>query len=344
MGINISEITKGREIEMANLNGRTIAIDAYNWAYQFLSIIRDRFTGEPLRDSKGAVTSHLSGLLYRTSRMIEAGIKPVYVWDGKPPEFKKYTIEERMRVRAAAKERWQAALEKGDHKEARTAAQGAIKLTKDMVEESKRLLAYMGVPSVQAPSEGEAQCSFMCKEGQVWAVASQDFDSLAFGSPKLVRNLNVTGKRKMPGKEHYIEVKPVFIELDDVLKELGVTQEQLILIGIMAGGDYAPGGIKGIGPKKALKMVQENPDTDKLLTLIESQWEHLVPVRDILDFTKNPPVEEREIPKEKLNPEKLKELMAEEHDFGAERIDKAIEKLQSFEGSKSQKGLGAFLK
>ena len=344
MGINISEIAPGKEIEMGDLKGKTIAIDAYNWTYQFLSIIRDRMTGEPLRDSKGRVTSHLSGLLYRTARLLEAGINPVYVWDGEPPEFKMLTIEERMKIREAAKERWKEALKKGDHEEVRKAAQAALKLTKDMVEEAKKLLAHMGVASVQAPSEGEAQCAFMCREGQAWAVASQDFDSLAFGSPRLIRNLNITGKRKMPGREQYIEVRPELIERESVLKALGITRDQLIIIGIVSGGDYAPGGIKGVGPKKALKLVKENPQEERLLALIESKWEHPVSFRDILKFCKNPPVEKTGIPPEKLNPEKLKELMVKEHDFGEERIQKVIDKLQGLEGAKSQKGLGAFLK
>lgn len=344
MGINISEIAPGKGIEMADLRGRAIAIDSYNWTYQFLSIIRDRFTGEPLRDSKGNITSHLSGLLYRTVRLLEAGVKPVYVWDGEPPRFKQMTLEERMRIREEAREKWKEALKEGDREKIRKHAQAAVKLTRDMVEEAKKLLAFMGVPSIQAPSEGEAQCAHMCREGQVWAAASQDFDSLAFGSPRLVRNLNITGKRKMPGKEQYVDVRPELIDLEEVLKGLGIKQDHLIIIGIVSGGDYAPGGIKGVGPKKALKMAQENPDPEKLMDLVESQWDHPVSPRDILEFIKKPPVRKVDIPPESLNPEKLKELMVEEHDFSDERMQNVIDKLQGLSGARSQKGLGAFLK
>lgn len=343
MGINISEIAPGKEIEMSYLNGRIIAIDAYNWTYQFLSIIRDRFTGEPLRDSKGRITSHLSGLLYRTAKLLESGIVPVYVWDGEPPHFKEWTVEERAKIREAARKRWKAALERGDREEVRIAAQAALRLTKDMVEESKKLLAFMGVSSVQAPSEGEAQCAFMCKEGQVWTVASQDFDSLAFGSPRLVRNLNITGRRKLPRKEQYIEVKPELIELESVLKVLGINQDQLILIGLLAGTDYCPGGIKGIGPKKALKLVKEHKTLNSLLVAIEPHWEHSIDPREIFSFFKSPPVKKLDIKKENFRPDKLKKLMVDEHDFGEERVQKVIDNLTQKTEEGKQTGLGKFL-
>jgi flap endonuclease-1 len=343
MGINISEIVEPRELEMTALMGRTIAIDAYNWTYQFLSIIRDRFTGEPLRDSKGNITSHLSGLLYRTSKIIEAGITPVYVWDGKPPELKKAEIEKRVAGREAARELWKEAVKKGEVEKIRRYAQQAIKLTKDMVEESKKLLDYMGVACVQAPSEGEAQCTHMCRKGQAYATASQDFDSLAFGSPRLLRNLSITGKRKVPRKEQYIDVKPQMFVLRDVLEALGITQDQLIMVGILIGTDYNPGGIRGLGPKKALSMVKAEKTFEGVMDKVKGKWEHPADPKAIFDFFRTPPVEEAGIVKRKLQPEKLKELMVEGHDFGEERMQKVIDKLTGAEESQKQTGLGKFL-
>ncbi|MEE9406357.1 MAG: flap endonuclease-1 [Candidatus Aenigmarchaeota archaeon] len=343
MGINISEIVKFQELEMTALMGRTIVIDAYNWTYQFLSTIRDRFTGEPLRDSKGNTTSHLSGLFYRTAKILEAGITPVYVWDGKPPDFKLAEIERRQAGRAAAKELWKEAVKKGDVEKIKLYAQQAVRLTKDMVEEAKKLLTYMGISWIQAPSEGEAQCSHMCRKGQAWATASQDFDSLAFGSPRLIRNLSITGKRKLPRKEQYINVKPEMLVLEDALKELGINQDQLILLGILVGTDYNTGGIKGIGPKKALDLVKKEKTFENVMKAVEARWEHESDPMKIFEFFKNPPAEDVEIKKEKLQPDKLIELMVEEHEFGQERMQKVIDRLSGAAESQKQTGLAKFL-
>ncbi|MEM7815770.1 MAG: flap endonuclease-1, partial [Candidatus Aenigmatarchaeota archaeon] len=247
MGVSLSGLVLGKEISIEELRGKRIAIDANNTLYQFLSTIRDRFTGEPLRDSNGEITSHLSGLFYRTAKLVEEGIEPVFVFDGEPPEFKRETIENRVHIREEAKRKWEEALEKGEIEKVKTYAQGAARLTDDMVEESKNLLEYMGVPWVQAPSEGEAEASFLAKKGTVWAAGSQDWDSLLFGAPRLVRNLTISGRRKVARKEKYVVVSPELVELDSVLKSLGITNEQLILIGILVGTDYNMGGVKGFG-------------------------------------------------------------------------------------------------
>ena len=218
MGVQLGDIIPKEEIELHELSGMKIAIDAHNNLYQYLSIIRDKLTGEPLKDSKGRITSHLSGLFYRTANLIEIGIKPCFVFDGEPPEFKKITLEERIEAKEKAREKWEEALEKGE--KAITYAQAAAVLSEEMIEDAKKLLDYMGIPWVQAKSEGEAQCAYMCKKGDVDFSASQDYDSLLFGSPFLIRNISISGKRKLPRKEIYIEIKPEIIELKKVLEEL----------------------------------------------------------------------------------------------------------------------------
>lgn len=340
MGVSLTELVTARQIEIEDLAGKKIAIDAYNWLYQFLSIIRDRFTGECLRDSKGRVTSHLSGLFYRTAKLLENGAEPIFVFDGKPPAFKKITTDARSRVREEARKKWKEAVERKDVEAVRRYSQQTARLTPDMVEESKRLLSFMGVPSVQAPSEAEAQAAFLVRNNQAWSAGSQDWDSLMFGAPRLVRNLTITGRRKVPRKEKYIEVKPELVELGKVLKELGISQDQLIMLGILVGTDYNPGGIKGIGPKTALKLVKENKTPDAVLSRVE--WEAETKPEEILDFFKNPPVEKTEIRQEKFQPEKLKELLCEEHDFLGERISSALEKLEKSGAGKGQARLESF--
>ena len=326
MGVQLGNLIPKKEIELIELSGKKIAIDAYNILFQFLSIIRDRVTGEPLRDSKGRTTSHLSGLLYRTSNLIEAGIKPVFVFDGEPPKFKKKTIEAREELKKEAKKKWENALEKGE--KAITYAQAATQLTDEMVESSKKLLDLMGIPWVQALSEGEMQCAYMCKKGDVFASGSQDFDSLLVGSSRLVRNLSITGKRKLPRKEVYIEVKPEIIELEEVLSSLGIDQKQLILVGILIGTDYNPEGIKGIGPKKALDLVKQHKTLPKILEKIN--WQFETSAEDIYNFFLNPPVTNKyKLEWKDPNQEKLIDFMVGEHDFSRERVEKVIEKLQA---------------
>ncbi|MDI6798428.1 MAG: flap endonuclease-1 [Candidatus Aenigmarchaeota archaeon] len=325
MGVQLAGIIPTKEIELQNLSGKKVGMDALNWSYQFLSIIRDRMTGEPLKDSKGRITSVDSGVFYRTTNLIEAGIKPVYVFDGPEiPEFKKKTIEERKEQREEARKKWEEALKRGE--EAKVYAQAAGQLTDEMIEDVKKLLDYMGVPWVQGKSEGEAQLAAMAIKGDIWCSASQDWDSLLFGSPRLVRNLSITGKRKLPRKEAYIEIKPEIIELDRALSTLGVTQKQLIIIGILVGTDYAP-GVKGVGPKTALKLVKEHKTLERVLENVK--WEADVEAEEIYNFFLKPPVTDKyKIEWKEPNREKLIEFMVEEHDFSRERVEKAIDKLQ----------------
>lgn len=198
MGVNLSGLVEPKTIELSDLRGKTVAIDAYNMIYQFLSIIRQP-DGSPLCDKEGRVTSQLSGILYRTSNLICQGIEPIFVFDGKPNELKKATLDERKERREKATAEWEEAKEAGDMKKAFSKAQQTSRMTPEIRGSSKSLIKALGLPMVEAPSDGEAQAAYMCKKGSVYAAASQDFDSLLFGTPTLVRNMTITGRRKIPG-------------------------------------------------------------------------------------------------------------------------------------------------
>jgi len=323
MGVPIGELLSKKELELENLNGRKVAIDAFNAIYQFLSTIRQR-DGTPLMDSKGRITSHLSGLFYRTINLMEVGIKPAYVFDGKPPEFKKKELEKRAEAREEALEKWEMALARGELEEAKKYAQRASKVNEILIEDAKKLLELMGIPWVQAPSEGEAQAAYMASKGDVWASASQDYDSLLFGTPKLVRNLTITGRRKLPGKDIYIEVRPELILLEDVLKELKLTREKLIELAILVGTDYNPGGIKGLGPKKALEMVKHSKDP-----LLKYQKTSPVDLYAIKEFFLNPPTTNDYKLEWKLpNEDGIIKFLCDEHDFSEERVKNGLERLK----------------
>lgn len=322
MGVDIREIIEAKKISWGEMGGKKTAIDAYNTLYQFLAVIRQP-DGKPLMDSKGRVTSHLSGLYYRTINLIERGIRPIYVFDGKPPEFKKKELEKRERLKKEATMKFLEAKDRGLEEEMAKYAKMALHLTKEMVEDSKRLLEAMGVPWVQAPSEGEAQAAHMCKRGSVWASASQDYDSLLFGSPRLIRNLTISGKRKIPRKDLYIEIKPEIIELNETLKKLGINREQLILIGILVGTDYNPGGIKGIGPKKALEYVKKYRNLENIKKVIN--WD--VDIDEIFDWFMNPKVtDDYDIRSRDPNKEKILSILVDKHEFSEERVLNAYER------------------
>jgi flap endonuclease-1 len=322
MGSDIGDLFERRETELERLRGQTVAIDAYNTIYQFLSSIRQR-DGTPLKDSHGRVTSHLSGLLYRTTNLVEAGLKLVFVFDGAPPDFKAATIEKRVEIRNTADRQWKEALAAGSE-DAFKYAQATSRLKPDMVEDAKLLLAAMGIPVVQAASEGEAQAAYMAKSGDVRLVGSQDYDSLLFGAPAVVRNLTIGGRRKLPKKNVYVEVKPEVIELQQNLDRLGITREQLIDIAILVGTDYDP-GIRGIGAKKALQSIQRHESIEDVLAELGESIENLCEIRE---FFLSPTVASDYSLKWKAPDEsKIKELLCDEHDFSEGRVAKAVERL-----------------
>jgi len=263
LGVYLGDLVSRDKISLDDLSGKTFAVDAYNALYQFLAIIRGP-TGTPLMDRQGRITSHLSGLLYRTTNLAERGIRLVYVFDGRPPALKEVEIKRRRAIKEEAVVRYESALAKGQVEEAKRYAQATASLKDLMVEDSMQLLKHLGVPYVQAPSEGEAQAAHMASRGDVWGAVSQDFDSLLFGANRLVRNLAISGKRKLPMREAYVQVDPESVTLQEALKTLGIDREQLIDVGILIGTDFNPDGFKGIGPKTALKMIREHGNIENI--------------------------------------------------------------------------------
>jgi len=266
MGVDIGDLFKQEKISFKDLHDRIIVIDAYNVIHQFLSSIRQR-DGTPLKNSKGEITSHLTGLLHRTGNMVEARIRPVYVFDGKPHSLKAKTLEERQKRKELAEKEWKEALKAGDIKKARTKAQQTSRVTDEIIQQSKQLLEALGIPYIQSPSEGEAQASYMVKKGDAYATGSQDFDCLLVGSPILIRNLTTSTRRKLPGKEAYTKVNPQQIRLKSNLRLLGITQKQLVDMAILIGTDFND-GIKGIGPKKSLNLIKKNGNVENTLATI----------------------------------------------------------------------------
>jgi flap endonuclease-1 len=328
LGVNLRDLIPKTIVKLEDLGGKSIAIDAYNALYQFLAIIRQP-DGTPLKDSMGRVTSHLSGLLYRTSNLVELGIKPIYVFDGTPPALKEIEIQRRVKVKQEAQVRYEKALKEGKMKEAFVYAQATSRLKDYMAEDSKKLLNLMGIPWIQAPSEGEAQAAHMTKRGDADYCASQDYDSLLFGAPKLVRNVTISGRRRLPSKNVTIEVVPEIVELERVLKECNITYEQLVDVGILIGTDFNPDGIEGLGPKTALKLIKEHGTLENALPHLKNA-EFPAEPRRIREIFLNPPVTDNyKVEWKEPDIEGVVNFICRERDFSEDRVRKAIERMQT---------------
>ncbi|MHA1298683.1 MAG: flap endonuclease-1 [Candidatus Helarchaeota archaeon] len=337
MGItNLGKIIKSQKILMKDLSKKKVAVDANNILYQFLARIRQQ-DGTPLKDSQGRITSHLSGLFFRTINLLENQVEPVYIFDGKPTSLKTKVIEKRREKREEAKKEWKTALERGDIVAARKFAQAAISLKKDMITESKKLLDAMGIPYIQAPSEGEAQASHLALKGDVWGSVSQDWDSLLFGTPRLIRNLTITGKRRIPGTNKTIEINIELVKTEQALKELSITREQLIDIGILIGTDFNE-GISGIGPKKALKYILEKKNIEGIIK--EGKIKIDFPYQEIREIFLHPDVIDNYTIKFKnFDEQRILNFLCDEHSFSESRVKTALKRLKKARDQKKQKSL-----
>lgn len=334
MGVDFKDLVPKTPVKLEDLSGKIIAIDAYNAIYQFLAIIRQP-DGTPLKDSMGKITSHLSGLFYRTSNLVEMGIKPIYVFDGIPPTLKAAEIERRRQVKVEASVHYEKAIAKGDTAKMRMFAQASMTMKDYMKDDAMKLLDFMGLPWIQAPSEGEAQAAHMTKRGHADYCASQDYDSLLFGAPKMLRNITISGRRKVHSKNVYVEIVPEVMELSKTLNELGLSYEQLIDVGILIGTDFNPNGIKGLGPKTALKLIKQYGTLEKALPYVKNASFPVDPncIRAVFlhpEVTDNYTLFWKE-----PNIEGVVDFMCRQKEFSEERVRKSLSKM--VEGSKKQK-------
>ncbi len=343
MGVAITDLLNRKTITLEFLSGKVIAIDAHLFLYQFLSTIRQP-DGTPLTDSRGNVTSHLSGLFFRSTKLMGLGMRLIYVFDGIPPELKLKELEKRREAKSNAVHDYKKAVEEKDVDAMGKFAKRTSRLTKEMIIESKELLDALGIPVVEAPSEGEAQAAQFVKEGTAYAVASQDADAFLFGALRVVRNLSLIGKKKMRSKLAFETYKPELVELEDTLRTLGISQEQLIALGMLVGTDFHP-GVMNIGPKKALKLVKEYGNRfDELFSFVKWDEQGDVSWKTIYEIFSQIPVHKNyKIHWKTIHTDMVKKILVEEHNFSEERIDSSLEKLMHEQDKTSQRGLGEFL-
>src|SRR3989344_4870234 len=334
MGLQIGDIVPRKDVKFEELRGKTIAVDAFNAIYQFLSSIRQA-DGTPLMDSKKRVTSHLSGLFYRNMALIAEGIKLIYIFDGEYHVLKGRTHEIRQEAKDIAKEKYLEAKDEEDIEGMSRYSRGFIKLDEEKIKESKELLEAMGIAIVQAPGEGEMQCAHLVKEGEAYAVGSQDYDALVVGGTRLIQNLTLARKRKTRAGEVYIS--PEIIEYNALLSELGIDRDQFISLSILVGTDFNPGGIKGIGPKKALALVRQKKYPVDIFKEVEYQldfnWQ------EVFEIFKKPNVKSMKINFPKLNEGRIKDILVNEHEFSPDRIGNHLLKLKEEKRKSAQRTL-----
>ena len=345
MSVELGKLVSKRELSLDELSNKVVAIDAYNVLYQFLTTIRQA-DGTLLTDSSGNITSHLSGLFYRTIDLIGHSAKPLYVFDGIPSVLKQKALEARMRRREEARASWEEAKRMGETEKAKQFASVSTTVNKDIVRSAKELLDRMGIYYISAPSEGEAQASVMCKQGLVDMVISQDYDTLLLGAPLIARNVTISGKRKLPGKNIYVDVKPELVSLKDTFNKLGLNQEQLIWIGVMLGTDFND-GIKGIGPKTALKIAKGSRSIKEIEGYIKTKYnaEFELDITEVIRLFEKPEVERirakdlKDGLARKPDKESIMEFMCDVHGFSKDRIEKYADRLVAARGSARQKGI-----
>lgn len=329
MGVDLGDLAVKHAIPLDSLSGKIVAMDSYNVLYQFLASIRQE-DGTPLTDYKGNVTAHLSGLFYRTVKLLENGVRPVYVFDGPPHRLKGRTQRERSEVKRKAEELWKEALAGERFEDARKYAQATSRLTPGMVAEAKSLLSAMGIPHVQARSDAEAQAAMMVQKGLAYATASQDYDAILFGSPILVRNLSITGRRKVPRQDRYIVVEPEEIRLEETLASLGLTRDKLVFIGLLIGTDFNQ-GVKRVGPKTALKIVKETKSLDELISYVKLKYDYQfeVDAEEVMEIFLNPAyAEPQKLIWKDPDAAAITRLLVDDHDFSAERVGSSLENLK----------------
>jgi len=327
-----------KENEIKNYFGRKVAIDASMSIYQFLIAVRQ--DGNLLTNDEGETTSHLMGIFYRTIRMVDNGIKPLYVFDGKPPEMKGGELMKRHEKREEAQKQLEKAEELGDAEGVNKFNKRLVKVTKQHNDECKQLLKLMGIPYIEAPCEAEAQCAALVKAGKVYATATEDMDGLTFGSDILLRHLTFSEARKMPIKEFH---------LSKVLSELELTQEQFIDLCILLGCDYCD-SIRGVGPKRAIELIKQHKSIEEILKHIDGKkftipedW----PYEEARRLFKEPEVADPttlDIKWTDPDEEELIKFMCEQKGFNEERIRNGTKKLSKGRHTVQQGRLDSFFK
>ncbi|KAK3689645.1 DNA-repair protein rad2 [Podospora appendiculata] len=351
-----------KEGEIKNQFGRKVAIDAYtstissmslllspNHIFRSMSIysflIAVRSNGEQLTNENGDTTSHLMGMFYRTLRMVDNGIKPLYVFDGAPPKLKSGELAKRFQRKQEANEGLEEAKETGTAEDIEKFSRRTVRVTREHNADCQQLLKVMGIPYIIAPTEAEAQCAVLARAGKVYAAASEDMDTLCFNTPILLRHLTFSEQRKEPIQE---------IHLDKVLEGLNMERKQFVDLCILLGCDYLD-PIPKVGPTTALKLIREHGTLEKVVEYMKNDenskytipddW----PYEDARDLFFSPDVRQADDPLcdfkwEKPDMDGLVKFLVHEKGFSEDRVRAGGARLEKNLKSSQQSRIEGFFK
>jgi len=275
MGVKLQDLIVRKKIELSKLAGKIIAIDAPNIIMGLFNFVRKNPNGTYaglILDRTQRPISHLYGLLYRVNFYYSKKTFPIFCFDGQDSPLKKLKTKDTLKDFLFTQRWYQEAIKSRNRELARQIASSSEYMWNNIIQESKRLLGALGVPYIESPASAESQCAQLVKDRIAHYSNSQDFDSLLFGCPRLVQNLSKSLRRKVQGRWTYEKIIPVSIHLQNNLKRLGVTQFQLVDMALLIGTDYFP-GVKGIGPKKALKLIQKYHELEAFLDQKKKNYE-----------------------------------------------------------------------
>jgi flap endonuclease-1 len=327
--------------------------------YSFLIAVRSE--GQQLMSESGETTSHLMGMFYRTLRIVDSGIKPLYVFDGAPPKLKSGELAKRFQRKAEANEGLEEAKETGTAEEVEKFSRRTVRVTREHNQECQRLLKLMGIPYIIAPTEAEAQCAVLARAGKVYAAASEDMDTLCFDSPILLRHLTFSEQRKEPIQEIHLDkvlaglnMERKQVSLLSKIKPTGSDGEQFVDLCILLGCDYLD-PIPKVGPHTALKLIRDHGTLERVVEwmqkdekkryIIPDDW----PFADARELFFNPDVRPADHPEcdfkwEAPDVEGLVNFLVTEKGFSEDRVRNSAARLQKNLKGTQQARLEGFFK
>ncbi len=335
MGVKLGELVHARTTDIANLQGRIIAIDAPNIINAVFNISwRSMNPNDPaiIRDRTQRPISHLYGLLYRVLFYYSNTILPIFCFDGRDSDLKRVITKDLLNDILYTRKRYENAMNSGNFELARRIALDQDYFWPTIMKESKDLLNTIGIPVIEAPAAAEAQCAHLVKDGIAWCSNSQDYDSLLFGCPRTLQNLSKSRRRKQRGRWTFEKIVPQIIDLNANLKRLEINHFQLVDMALLIGSDYFP-GIKGIGPITALSMIKKHGRVERVIVKERKCYDFSPLTAEIIaEVRKIFLLPETISPPDSLHwshPDEshIKHLMCVDHHLNEQRVSASIEKL-----------------
>ena len=316
MGIkNIIKLLKEKSYEfkeksISEYKNKWIVFDGNLLLYKFILAIRNS-KGDDIINSKGKPVSHLHAIFFKVMNLIKNNIKPIFVFDGKPPDIKSHTLDERRKDKEIAKKKYEE-IGDDDPELKNKYYKKMFSLKWHQIEECIILLNLMGIPSIRAYGEADSQCVgfVLSKKHDVYGVASEDSDILAFGSPVLLKNF-VDKKNKI---QEY--------RLNDMIEKLGLSNhKQYVELSILLGSDYIEESIKKLSAKKALELLIKYENIENVIENIKDKYyvpecylEKAIKARDYYINPKIYNIDELDISIKKPNDNELYRFMISEND------------------------------